>query len=120
MAIQHKKLKHIEEAVSGRVVDVNFERLGCGFEVIKVAVTNGYGLECSGYSSNSGKNLTFVNDELSMDTGLTQEELKAHLDALQDKRVEIASDLKTLADRFDKEVEDVFAKHGFKPAKDAY
>ena len=108
--------EHKNEAKLDKGYDINFDNVGCGFEVIQVAITNGYGIELSGYSNNTGKKLTFVHPTLSNDSGLTQDERREHYDNLNAKRTAIAKDLKPLADKFDKDVEAVFAKHGFKKA----
>ena len=102
------------EAKLNRDYDISFDNVGCGIEVIKTAITGGYGIELSGYSSNTGRNLTFVHPTLSKDNGLSQEERQANYNALQKERLAIAKDIKSLADKFDKDIEAIFAKHGFK------
>lgn len=106
------------EAKLDRDSEINFDNVGCGFEVSKMAIAGGYALYCSGFSNNTSKNLAFAHKDLSMDTGLTQEQRKANYDALQKAKVTIAKELKPLADKFDRDVAAVFAKHGFKPHKD--
>lgn len=112
--------EHKNEAKLDRGTDINFDNVGCGFEVIQVAVSgslkSGYGIELSGYSNNNSKKLVYVHPTLSDDNGLTQDERREHYDGLNAKRIAIAKDLKPLADKFDKEIEAVFAKHGFKKA----
>ena len=104
------------EAKSERAYDINFDNMGGGFTVEKVAITNGYGIELSGYSSNTSKKLTYVHPTLSNDRGKSQDEIEKNYDALNAKRIAIAKDLKPLADKFDKDIEAIFAKHGFKKA----
>ena len=104
------------EAKLDKGYDISFDNIGGGFTVEKVAITNGYGIELSGYSSNTSKKLTYVHPTLSNDSGLTQDVIREHYDALNAKRTAIAKDLKPLADKFDKDIEAVFAKHGFKKA----
>ena len=104
------------EAKSERAYDINFDNMGGGFTVEKVSITNGYGIELSGYSSNTSKKLTYVHPTLSNDRGKSQDEIEKNYDALNAKRTAIAKDLKPLADKFDKDIEAVFAKHGFKKA----
>ena len=104
------------EAKSERAYDINFDNMGGGFTVEKVSITNGYGIELSGYSSNTSKKLTYMHPTLSNDRGKSQDEIEKNYDALNAKRIAIAKDLKPLADKFDKDIEAVFAKHGFKKA----
>ena len=104
------------EAKIERDYDINFDNVGGGLTVEKVAITNGYGIELSGYSSNTSKKLTYVHPTLSNDRGKSQDEIEKNYDALNAKRTAIAKDLKPLADKFDKDIEAVFAKHGFKKA----
>ena len=104
------------EAKLDKGYDISFDNIGGGFEVVQTAITNGYGIELSGYSNNTSKKLTYVHPTLSNDSGLTQDVRREHYDALNAKRTAIAKDLKPLADKFDKDIEAVFAKHGFKKA----
>lgn len=104
------------EAKSERAYDINFDNMGGGFTVEKVAITNGYGIELSGYSSNTSKKLTYVHPTLSNDRGKSQDEIEKNYNELNAKRIAIAKDMKAIADKFDKDVDAIFAKHGFKKA----
>lgn len=53
---------------------------------------------------------------LSNDRGMSQDEREKNYNELNAKRIAIAKDMKTIADKFDKDVDAVFAKHGFKKA----
>ena len=92
----------------GKSNDVKFDIIGGGFEIVShltSGVHSGYGLYCSGYSDNS-KAPGFVNDAITDD--------KEGYDKLQKEKLVIAKELKPLADRFDKDIEAVFIKHGFR------
>lgn len=89
--------------------DIDFDNIGGGFTVALTWQNKDHGFECAGYSNNtSGKKLVFTNDKIAYtDQGF---------DEMQKIQPKITKDLKDAADKFDKEIERVFAKYGFKKA----
>lgn len=109
-----EKLNKYTEAKEERINSINFENIGCGFDIeVCTSTNNTMGIFLSGYSNNSGKGLDFCNQELKLDYKGTPEERKAVNDKYKELKVNVKAELLQAANEFDNKVAEIMNKYGF-------
>ena len=92
---------------------INFETIGCGIEVCHGTSEDGFHtLYCSGFSSNSAKNLDFKSD-IEVGYGKPLEDRQQANERLKEVKKQIQAELLQLANEFDNKVVELFAKYNF-------
>lgn len=108
------KYLKVNEAKLDRSNDINFENIGCGFEVRPYREDKEfYSVYLSGYSNNTSKNLDFVSNSLEIGWNKSTEEKQELHDIAINEITKMIPELKAAADEFDNKIIEILKAHGF-------